>query len=157
MKRETKKEIPCAKDHSFAVITATFHEDITKKLHFATINCLKSANANSVIEYFVPGAFELPLASQWVGQTDAVDAIIALGCIIQGETPHFDYVCSESAKGLCQVSLRLNKPVIFGVLTTHNVEQALARCGENTENKGLEAAITAIEMVLLQKKIKKLA
>lgn len=156
MKRETKKEIPSAKDHVFAVITAKFHEDITKKLHLACMNCLKNANAKSVIEVFVPGAFELPLASQWVGQTHAVDAIIALGCVIQGDTPHFDYVCAESAKGLCQVSLHLNKPVIFGVLTTHNIEQALARCGENTENKGLEAAITAIEMAILQKKIKQL-
>ncbi|HBF06731.1 MAG TPA: 6,7-dimethyl-8-ribityllumazine synthase [Gammaproteobacteria bacterium] len=104
----------------------------------------------------VPGAYELPLACQQVVQTAKPDAVIALGAVIRGSTPHFDYVAGEAAKGLAQVSLAANIPVCFGVITTDTIEQAIERSGCKAGNKGSEAALTAIEMVSLQNEMKSL-
>jgi 6,7-dimethyl-8-ribityllumazine synthase len=99
--------------------------------------------------YRVPGAFELPLASQKAARKGVYSAVIALGCVIRGGTPHFDYVCSETTRGIGEVSLSENLPVAFGLLTTDNLDQAEERSGDNNENKGEEAALTALEMISL--------
>ena len=94
---------------------------------------------------WVPGAFELPLAAQHLARSGRFDALIALGAVIRGDTPHFDYVCDQCARGLMDVALREHLPVAFGVLTTDNVDQALARAGEGADNKGFDAALAALQ------------
>ena len=101
----------------------------------------------------MPGAWELPLVAQEIARAGSVDAIIALGAVIRGETPHFDYICSECAAGLSRVSLQYALPVAFGVLTCDTVEQAQARSGDNAENKGSEAAIAAVEMAQVLRRL----
>jgi len=105
------------------------------------------ATRNNIIRKNVPGSFELTLAAQWMAMDDAIDAVICLGCVIQGETKHFDFICDAVAHGLTNVALKFNKPVIFGVLTPNNQKQALDRAGGKHGNKGDEAAITAIKML----------
>jgi 6,7-dimethyl-8-ribityllumazine synthase len=95
----------------------------------------------------VPGSYELSLGAQWLAQQEEIDAVICLGCVIQGETPHFDYICQAVANGITNVGLKFNKPVIFGVLTTLNLQQAIDRAGGKHGNKGDEAAATAIKML----------
>lgn len=109
--------------------------------------------AEQIVVSSVPGAFELPLAAQWLFQQNC-DAVIALGAVIRGETPHFDYVCKAATDGVLQVGLATNKPCIFGVLTTENTEQALERCGGKHGHKGAECAETALWMLAL-KELKK--
>ena len=101
--------------------------------------------------YSVPGSFELPLGAQWLIESKQVDAVLCLGCVIQGETRHFDFICSSVAKGIVDLNLKFSKPVIFGVLTTDNQEQALERAGGKHGNKGTEAAVTALQMLSLVK------
>ena len=137
-----------------AVIAARWNGEITDGLLSGAIKGLtRHGIAQNNIEIFrVPGAFELPLASQRAARTGRFSAIISLGCVIRGDTPHFDYVCSETTRGIGQVSLNENLPVAFGLLTTDNLEQSLERSGDNSENKGEEAALTALEMfTMLQK------
>ena len=98
---------------------------------------------------WVPGAFEIPLVAKKMAQNDKYDAVICLGAVIKGSTPHFDYVCAETSKGIATVSLQTEKPVIFGVLTTDSIEQAIERAGTKGGNKGYDAAVTAIEMANL--------
>ena len=100
---------------------------------------------------WVPGAFEIPLVAKKMAQNDKYDAVICLGAVIKGSTPHFDYVCAETSKGIATVSLQTEKPVIFGVLTTDSIEQAIERAGTKAGNKGYDAAVTAIEMANLLK------
>ena len=101
----------------------------------------------------MPGAFELPLAAQWLGQRDDIAAVVTLGCVIRGGTPHFDYVCNECARGVGAAALALGKPVTFGVLTTDDQAQADERAGGAHGNKGAEAALTALEMVSLMRMV----
>jgi 6,7-dimethyl-8-ribityllumazine synthase len=131
-----------ARGLKFAIAVARFNGDITEKLLDGAKQALERAGAESFDVFYVPGAFELPLAAKLLAQTRAFDAVIALGAVIRGETPHFDFVAAEAARGLQQVALETNLPVAFGVLTTDTVEQAEARA-----NKGFGAAMTAIEMV----------
>ena len=134
-----------------AIVVARWNGEITEGL----LNGAKRALArhgfsDDNLELFrVPGAFELPLATQRVLQTSRFDAVLALACVIRGDTPHFDYVCSETTRGLGDVSLRQDKVVAFGLLTTDNLEQAQLRSADNEENKGEEAALTALEMLSL--------
>ena len=102
----------------------------------------------------VPGAYEMPISAQRIAQTGKYDSIIALGAVIRGSTPHFDFVAGECSKGLAQVSLAADLPIIFGVLTTDTIEQAVERAGTKAGNKGAEAAVTAIEMISLFNKLK---
>ena len=102
---------------------------------------------------WVPGAFEIPLIAKKLANTQKYDAIITLGAVIKGSTPHFDYVCSEVSKGVAQISLQSELPVIFGVLTTNNIEEAIERAGTKAGNKGADAAFSAIEMINLIKEI----
>ena len=132
-----------------AVIAARWNAEITDGLLAGAIRALARHNisGDSVEQYRVPGAFELPLAAQRAARTGRFDAIITLGCVIRGDTPHFDYVCSETTRGIGVVGLNENLPVAFGLLTTDNLQQSLDRSGNNEDNKGGEAALTILEML----------
>ena len=136
---------------TFAIVVARFNNAITEKLLEGACTALSQAGAESTQVFSVPGAFELPFAARKLASRGGFDAIIALGAVIRGETPHFDYVAGETARGLQQAGLDTGVPVIFGVLTTDTWEQAEARAGgpsgsASTNNKGYDAAMTAIEM-----------
>ena len=133
----------------FALIVAEWNEEITDSLCQSAVSALIShgVQKENIIRKNVPGSFELPLGAKWMAELDNIDAVICLGCVIQGETPHFDYICQAVAYGITEVGLKTNKPVIFGVLTTLNKQQALDRAGGKFGNKGEEAALTAIKML----------
>lgn len=130
----------------FAVVVARFNRNITEKLLEGALDALREAGAHAPEVFHVPGAFELPLAALKLARTGKYDAIVALGAVIRGDTPHFDYVAGEAAHGLQRVALDTGLPVAFGVLTTNTVKQAQARAGGLTGNKGYDAAMTAVEM-----------
>jgi 6,7-dimethyl-8-ribityllumazine synthase len=132
-----------------AIITAEWNDEITGALYEGALAGLidNGIKKSSIISKQVPGTFELSLAALWMAEQKNIDAVICLGCVIQGETPHFDYICQAVAYGLTEASLKTRKPVIFGVLTTLNKQQALDRAGGKYGNKGEEAAITAIKML----------
>lgn len=134
-----------------AIIAARWNSNITDNLLKGAVRALErhGMTASDMDVYRVPGAFELPLACQKAARKGGYAAVIALGCVIRGGTPHFEYVCSETTRGIGEVSLRENLPVAFGLLTTDNLGQAEERSGDNNENKGEEAALTALEMISL--------
>ena len=137
------------------IVAGRFNEFITSKLVEGAMDVLKR---NEVLEEsieiaWVPGAFEIPLIVKKMINAKRYDAIITLGAVIKGSTPHFDYVCAEVSKGVAQLSLQYDIPVIFGVLTTNNIEEAIERAGTKAGNKGSEAAFAAIEMANLIKEI----
>ncbi|MBK8575825.1 MAG: 6,7-dimethyl-8-ribityllumazine synthase [Elusimicrobia bacterium] len=136
----------------FAVVVARFNSAITDSLRDACVRTLES-HGGTVREVPVPGAFELPLVARRLARTKKYDAVIALGCIIRGETPHDRYIALEVARGLGQSALETDVPIVFGVLTTLNVRQARARAGRGPNNKGTEAAWAALEMAQLGEKI----
>ncbi|MCJ1907923.1 6,7-dimethyl-8-ribityllumazine synthase [Planococcus ruber] len=137
------------------IVVGRFNEFITSKLLSGAEDALKrhGVNDEDVAIAWVPGAFEIPLAAKKMAQSGKYDAIITLGTVIRGSTPHFDYVCSEVAKGVSRVSDQSGIPVIFGVLTTDSIEQAIERAGTKAGNKGWESAAGAIEMANLMKKL----
>ena len=137
------------------IVAARFNEFITSKLLSGALDCLKRENvAESDIEVaWVPGAFEIPLIASRMAASGRYDAVICLGAVIRGNTSHYDYVCSEVSKGIAHVSLSSGIPVMFGVLTTDNIEQAIARAGTKAGNKGAECAHGAIEMVNLMREM----
>jgi 6,7-dimethyl-8-ribityllumazine synthase len=140
---------------TFAIVSARFNSFIVDSLEAGAIDALKRhgvPEANITLAT-VPGAYEMPLAIQQMAQSGRYDAIIGLGEVIRGSTPHFDFVAGEASKGMAHVSLDHNIPVINGVLTTNTIEQAIERAGTKAGNKGAEAAISAIEMVNLLKKL----
>jgi len=134
---------------SIAVIASRFNTDVTDRLIAGAVDCFTShgLNPESIEIIRVPGAWELPQATSVVLQLNRYDAIVTLGCVIRGETPHFDYVCSTANDGLAALSREASTPILFGVLTTDNQEQALARAQEGPNNKGYEAAGAALQMV----------
>jgi len=138
-----------------AVIAARWNSEVTDGLLVGAVRALsRHGVSDDALEiYRVPGAFELPLASQRAAQTGRFDGVIALGCVVRGDTPHFDYVCSETTRGIGEVGLTENLPVAFGLLTTDTLEQSLERSGNNTENKGEEAALTVLEMFTIFKQM----
>lgn len=138
-----------------AIVAARFNEFITSKLIGGAEDILKrhEVEGNDISLVWVPGAFEIPLAAKKLADTKKYDAIITLGAVIKGSTPHFDYVCAEVSKGVAHVALDSEIPVIFGVLTTNSIEEAIERAGTKAGNKGADAAMTAIEMVNLLKGI----
>jgi 6,7-dimethyl-8-ribityllumazine synthase len=140
---------------NFAVLVSRFNSFIVDSLLNAAVDTLKrhGVSESNITVIKVPGAFELPLVAQTVASTDDYDAIIALGAIIRGGTPHFDYVAGECTKGLGQVSLNNDIPVAFGVLTVDSIEQAIERAGTKAGNKGADAAMTALEMVSVMRKL----
>jgi 6,7-dimethyl-8-ribityllumazine synthase len=140
-----------------AIVVARFNEFITKKLvEGAQDMLLRLGVAPSDIELlWVPGSFEIPLITKKIAEQKNVDTIICLGCIIKGDTPHFDLVAGEVAKGIREVMLATGVPIVFGVISADNLEQAIERAGTKMGNKGSESALTAVEMANLIKKIKK--
>jgi 6,7-dimethyl-8-ribityllumazine synthase len=132
-----------------AIVVAEWNEDITENLFQGAYDALLALGINekNIVRKNVPGSFELPLGAQFMAQKKDVAGVICLGCVIQGETPHFDYICQAVANGITTVNLKFNKPVTFGVLTTLNKKQALERAGGKYGNKGEEAAITVINML----------
>jgi len=136
-----------------AIIGARFNDHIVTKLRDGALRGLERLGVadNDIMESWVPGAFELPLAAKVLAQTGKVDAIICLGTVIKGDTPHFDYVCGEAARGIQDAQLATGIPVMFGVLTVNTEQQAIDRSGPGIDNKGDEAAVGAIEMALLVK------
>jgi 6,7-dimethyl-8-ribityllumazine synthase len=144
-----------AENFRFAIIVSRWNDMLTSRLLDGALDALESSGANeSAVEVFkVPGAFELPLASLKAAESGRFDAVIALGIVIRGETPHFDYVAGEAAKGVTHASLKTGVPVLFGVITADTVEQAMNRSGLKAGNKGFEAAMGAVEMANLIRKI----
>lgn len=142
-----------AKGYRFAIIVSRFNSFITDRLLEGAMDALKRHGADdALIEIVrVPGAFEIPLMAKFLAGRKDIDAIICLGAVIKGGTPHFHYVASEVTKGIAAVSLESQKPISFGVLTTENVEQAIERAGTKGGNKGFDAAMSVIEMVNLLK------
>ena len=142
-------------DKKFAIVVSEWNEQVTESLYVGAVETLKShgAQEKNIISETVPGSYELSLGAQWMAARPDVDAVICLGCVIQGETRHFDFICDAVAHGVTKVSLDFNKPVIFGVLTPDTLQQALDRAGGKHGNKGDEAAITAIKMLGLQQKL----
>lgn len=144
-----------AKDMKVAIVVARFNEFITSKLLSGCLDCLKRHEAadEDLTVAWVPGAFEIPMAAKKLAESGKYDAVICLGAVIRGATPHFDYVCAEASKGIAQVSMQTGVPVAFGVLTTENIQQAVERAGTKSGNKGVDCAMTAMEMVNLFKEM----
>jgi 6,7-dimethyl-8-ribityllumazine synthase len=134
-----------------AVIVSRFNEFITSKLLGACVDTLKrhGVDDETIDVIWCPGAYEIPFLAKQATGSDRYDAVICLGCVIRGSTPHFDYVAGECAKGIAQVAMESGIPTIFGVLTTETIEQAIERAGTKAGNKGADAAVTAIEMANL--------
>ncbi|HEX3019525.1 MAG TPA: 6,7-dimethyl-8-ribityllumazine synthase [Chitinispirillaceae bacterium] len=139
----------------FALVVSRFNELITRKLLEGAMDCLIRHNADhqDITVVWVPGAFEIALAAQRLATSKNYDAVICLGAVIRGSTPHFDYVAAEVSKGVAQIGLSERLPVIFGVLTTDTIEQAVERAGTKAGNKGWDAALSAIEMADLFSKL----
>jgi 6,7-dimethyl-8-ribityllumazine synthase len=139
----------------FALVVSRFNELITRKLLEGAMDCLIRHNTDpaDITVVWVPGAFEIPLAAQKAAASKKYDAVICLGAVIRGSTPHFDYVAAEVSKGVAKIGLDERVPVIFGVLTTDTIEQAVERAGTKAGNKGWDAALSAIEMADLFSKL----
>jgi len=137
------------KNKRFAIVVAEWNDEITESLFDGAYQALLELGAKkgNIIRKNVPGSFELPLGAQQMAEQKNIDAVICIGCVIQGDTPHFDYICQAVAYGIMKVNLKFNKPVAFGVLTTLNKKQALERAGGKLGNKGEEAALTVVKML----------
>ncbi len=143
------------KELRIGIVAARFNELITAKLLGGAKDCLlrHDVHENNIDIAWVPGAYELPLIAQKMAKTNKYDAILCLGCVIRGATTHYDYVCNEASKGIAKVSLDTEVPIMFGVVTTENIEQAIERAGAKAGNKGYDAAMGALEMTNLLKAI----
>jgi 6,7-dimethyl-8-ribityllumazine synthase len=159
LKTELDRETLPARDFRFAIVVSRWNHDLTSRLADGAVEALKSRNAgNDAIETFhVPGAFELPLACLKAAESGKFDAVIALGVVIRGETPHFDYVAGQAAAGIMQASIETGVPVMFGVITADTRDQAEARAGEKADNKGYDAALSAVEMATLLRKMDRIS
>ena len=149
------EELPDASSMRIAIVVSSWNKPITEALYEGAIRTLIDAGCyeQDIMRHDVPGSFELPLGAKWALDTLTPDAVICIGCVIQGETRHFDFICQSVSGGLMQLNLNYSVPVIFGVLTTENMQQAIERSGGKHGNKGIEAAVTAIQMVSLGKSI----
>lgn len=149
--------VPDAGEMRFGIVVSDWNNEITLALLEGAVRTLKqhgADNDNIVIKH-VPGSFELTLGAQFLAEYDDLDAVICLGCVIQGETPHFAYICQGVTQGITNLNMEYNLPVIFGVLTTTTHQQAFDRAGGKHGNKGDEAAVTAIKMAALQREMEK--
>jgi len=146
-----QREQVTATGFRFAIVVSRWNHELTSKLERGATEAFTHAGAgDAAIEVFsVPGSFELPLASLKAAQSGKFDAVVALGVVIRGDTPHFDFVAGQAAAGIMQAALQTGIPVMFGVITANTVEQARERAGDGIDNKGYEAAVSAIEMVNL--------
>ena len=145
-----------AEGFRFAIIVSRFNDFISSRLMEGALDALTrhGADEEQIVLVKVPGAFEIPLSAKKLAESNQFDAVICLGAVIRGSTPHFEYVAAEVSKGIANVSLESKIPVTFGVLTTDNLEQAIERAGSKTGNKGWDAAMAAMEMVNLFKELK---
>jgi 6,7-dimethyl-8-ribityllumazine synthase len=144
-----------AKGKTFGITVSRFNEFITQKLLEGALDCLNrhGADDGKITIAWVPGSFEIPYAAQRMAQSKKFDAVICLGAVIRGQTPHFDYIANEVAKGVARISLDTGTPTIFGVITADTLEQAIERAGTKAGNKGWDAALSAIEMTKLFEQI----
>ena len=144
-----------AKGKNFGVVISRFNEFTTQKLLDGALDCLKrhGSDDEKITTVWVPGSFEIPYAAQRMAKSKKYDALICLGTVIKGATPHFDYIAAEVAKGIARISQETGVPTIFGVITADNLEQAIERAGTKAGNKGWDAALSAIEMAKLFEQI----
>lgn len=144
-----------AEGRSFAIVVSRFNSLVTQQLLAGATDCLTrhGAEEKNLTVVYCPGAYEIPQVAARLAQRGSYDAVICLGCVIRGETPHFEYIAAEAAKGVAQVALQTGVPMTFGVLTTENLEQALERAGAKGGNKGWDAALSALELVSLTRQI----
>ena len=147
--------IPSGEKWKYGIVVSEWNNEVTESLYNGAISTLiaNGAKEENIIKHYVPGSFELPLGAQFLCESKKVDAVICLGCVIQGETRHFDFISSSVADGITNVGLKYNIPVAFGVLTPDNNQQALDRAGGKYGNKGDEAAVTVIKMLALKESI----
>lgn len=147
------EDVPNARNMKFGLVVSEWNQEITFAMRDAAINTLirHGAAKKDIIVKYVPGSYELTLGAQLLAETEAFDAVLCLGCVIQGETRHFDFICQGVTQGITQLNLIYRLPVVFGVLTTNTMEQARDRAGGIHGNKGDEAAVTAIKMAALRK------
>ncbi len=145
-----------AKGRKFGIVASRFNDFMTKELVAGCVDTLQrhGAEEKDIIIAWVPGAFEVPLAAQKLAAAKSIDAVICLGTVIRGATPHFDYIAAEAAKGVAKVALDSGVPVVFGIITADTIEQAVERSGSKDGNKGRDAAISAIEMANLLPQLK---
>ncbi|HQH40851.1 MAG TPA: 6,7-dimethyl-8-ribityllumazine synthase [Bacteroidales bacterium] len=148
--------LPDAKGFRFGIVVAEWNREVTGKLLEGAVNTLLQCGASEkdIQIIRVPGTFELPLGATWLAEEGKSDAVICLGCVIQGETPHFTYICQGVTQGITELNLRYKIPFVFGVLTTLNLQQAIDRAGGKYGNKGDEAALTALKMLEVRKNLK---
>jgi 6,7-dimethyl-8-ribityllumazine synthase len=140
-------------EKKFGIVVSEWNTDVTEALFEGALSTLLKAGVRreNILRWDVPGSFELSMGSQWMAQKPEIDSVIALGCVIQGETKHFDFICHAVANGITTVGLKYDKPVIFGVLTTNDKKQAMERAGGKHGNKGDEAAATALNMLAIKR------
>jgi 6,7-dimethyl-8-ribityllumazine synthase len=149
--------VPDASDMRFGIVVSDWNSEITWELLEGAVRTLKKhgTGIDNIIVKHVPGSFELTLGAQFLAEYDDLDAVLCLGCVIQGETPHFNYICQGVTQGITSLNMEYNIPFIFGVLTTSTHQQAADRAGGKLGNKGDEAAVTAIRMAALQREMEK--
>lgn len=147
--------MPSAEGMRFGIVVSEWNPEITNALYQGAFDTLTKygAKPNNIVREYVPGSFELTLGAQLMAMRHEFDAVICLGCVIQGETRHFDFICQAVAQGITNLNIEYNLPIIFGVLTPDTMQQAIDRAGGKHGNKGDEAAVTAIKMVALQRKL----
>lgn len=147
--------IYCGKEIKIGIVASRFNEFITSKLVGGAEDCLKrhGVSDDDITVAWVPGAYEIPLIAKKMSKSGKYDAVICLGAVIRGATSHYDYVCNEVSKGIAQVSLECEIPVLFGVVTTDSIEQAIERAGTKAGNKGYDCAMSALEMINLIKEL----
>lgn len=152
---KTIEGIYCGKEIKIGIVASRFNEFITSKLVGGAEDCLKrhGVSGDDITLAWVPGAYEIPLIAKKMSKSGKYDAVICLGAVIRGATSHYDYVCNEVSKGIAQVSLESEIPVLFGVLTTDSIEQAIERAGTKAGNKGYDCAMSALEMINLIKEL----
>jgi len=149
--------VPDAGKMRFGIVVSDWNREVTWSLLDGAVSTLikHGTEERNIVVKHVPGSFELTLGAQFLAEYDDLDAVICLGCVIQGETPHFSYICQGVTQGITQLNMEYNIPFIFGVLTTNNQQQAIDRAGGKHGNKGDEAAVTAIKMAALQQDMEK--
>ena len=147
--------IPSAADMKIGIVVSEWNSEVTFALRNGAIRTLKNCGCSdeNIIVRYVPGTFELPMGARFFAEHTDVDGVIVLGCVVRGETPHFDYVCAEASKGIAQVSLQAGLPVGFGLLTCDTLEQAIERAGAHVGNKGAETAAAVVETIRVMEQI----
>lgn len=155
MSKRLEGNLVVAPEQKYALVISRFNDFFTSKLVGGAIDALKrhGATDEQIDEVWVPGAFEIPLVASRLAATKRYSAVICLGCVIRGHTPHFEYVASQAARGIAQAAMQSGVPVIFGVVTADNIEQAIERAGSKAGNRGADAALTAVEMVNLLQQV----